>query len=492
MLIVFLIIAFMGALAIRLYDLTDLPLDFHATRQLQSMLKARGMYESSAPNIVEWQRELAVKQWKTMPTEEPEIVEHLAAFTYKVIGEENLWFPRFYSILFWIVGGVGLYLLLKHLVNTDGAVIGLLFYLFVPYGITASRAFMPDPLMLALIIWGLWALMHWKEKPGWGRAVLAGLLCGAAVYVKLTAVFYIAGGILGVALGEFGFKKAISQLQFWVIGILAILPGLTYNWLGIYVFKFIGQDAVQNRILTGMLKDPVSYLNWNNLIGVVVGFAAFLLSLAGIFLLRIRKARSLVIGLWAGYLIFGFFFIYYYTTHDYYHLPIIVLVSIGLAAIGETVIAKMSEFIRPKWFANFLLLAVLLVGMGEVCWQVRNDLKRTDYRPQAAFWAALGEKLRGTTSLAMSEDYNGQLSYWGWYDASYMPEIAELTHLELSGHESGVAETFKIASQGKEFFLVTMLDDLEKEPEFKAYLYQTYPIYDQGKGYVIFDLRQGQ
>ena len=30
-------------LAIRLYDLSDLPLDFHPTRQLLSHLKARGM-----------------------------------------------------------------------------------------------------------------------------------------------------------------------------------------------------------------------------------------------------------------------------------------------------------------------------------------------------------------------------------------------------------------------------------------------------------------
>ena len=39
-----LIIILSLGLAIRLYDLTDLPLDFHPTRQMLSALKARGMY----------------------------------------------------------------------------------------------------------------------------------------------------------------------------------------------------------------------------------------------------------------------------------------------------------------------------------------------------------------------------------------------------------------------------------------------------------------
>jgi len=168
------------------------------------------------------------------------------------------------------------------------------------------------------------------------------------------------------------------------------------------------------------------------------------------------------------------------------------MVSIGLAAIAEIVIDKMKEAIRPRWFATALLCAVLLIGVGEACWQVRNQLKRTDYRPQAEFWASLGEKLRGTTSLAMSEDYNGRLSYWGWYDAAYMPEAAELSHRALAGHGADAIETFKAAAQGKEFFLVTLLDDLEQATDLKEYLYQTYPLYDQGEGYLIFDLRESQ
>ena len=455
------------------------------------MLKSRGMYDATVSNMGEVQKQTAITQWKTLPTEEPEVVETLAVITYRIIGHEEVWFPRFYSCLFWLLGGVGLYLLLARMFNPGGAVLGTLFYLFVPYGILASRTFMPDPLMLALLVWSIWAVFRWSEQPTWAKCILAGVLCGLTIYVKATAVFYIAGAIIAMALGQFGFKKAIRQIQLWVMGILAILPGFLYNLLGIYVFKFISSDATYNRIVLKELANPVSYLQWNNMVGTVVGFAVFLLAIAGVFMISQRKTRSLVCGLWIGYFVFGFFFIYYYTSHDYYHLPLIVLVAIGLAAFGEGVLRKANEIIRPGWFAKVLLISLLFIGIGESVWQVRNDFKRTDYRPQVQFWAALGKKLQGSTSLALTEDYNGRLSYWGWYNASYMPDLNELAHRALTGHEAGMAQTFAALAQGKDFFLVTMLDDLDAEPEFKQMLYQTYPIYGQGKGYVIFDLRQG-
>ena len=45
------ILLFGLGLAVRLFDVTDLPLDFHPTRQLLSALKARGMYDQTAPGI---------------------------------------------------------------------------------------------------------------------------------------------------------------------------------------------------------------------------------------------------------------------------------------------------------------------------------------------------------------------------------------------------------------------------------------------------------
>ena len=155
------LLLFVGSLAIRLYDIDDLPLDFHPTRQLFSALKARGIYAQSQPNLPDWQREIAIRQWKKEATIEPEIVEHLAAWTYRLVGEENLLYPRVYSILFWELGGLFLFLAARRLVSQNGALLTLAFYLYLPYGIFASRSFQPDPLMVALLSAFIWAFFAW-------------------------------------------------------------------------------------------------------------------------------------------------------------------------------------------------------------------------------------------------------------------------------------------------------------------------------------------
>ena len=81
--------------AIRLYDLTDLPLDFHPTRQLLSALKARGMYYQtlSTGDVSAEQRSFAIQQWKVRASVEPVFFERIVAFTYRFTGEQ-VWVAR--------------------------------------------------------------------------------------------------------------------------------------------------------------------------------------------------------------------------------------------------------------------------------------------------------------------------------------------------------------------------------------------------------------
>ena len=154
-----LLVIFILGFAIRLYDLTDLPLEFHSTRQMLSALKARGMYYQtlSASEVPAEQRSFAIQQWKIRASVEPEIFERIVAFTYQFTGEQ-VWIARIYSSLFWLIGALFLFLLARDLTSTDGALAATAFYLFSPYAILASRSFQPDPLMVMLIIIFLWAV----------------------------------------------------------------------------------------------------------------------------------------------------------------------------------------------------------------------------------------------------------------------------------------------------------------------------------------------
>ncbi|MCL4824230.1 MAG: glycosyltransferase family 39 protein, partial [Anaerolineales bacterium] len=130
--LVVLVVLFVTAAAIRLYDLTDLPLDFHPTRQLFSALKARGMYYETLADAPADQRAFAIQQGRLRATIEPEILERLTVFTWKFTGEQ-LWVARIYSSLFWLLGGIFIYLLARDLFSKDGALFAAAFYLLLPY-----------------------------------------------------------------------------------------------------------------------------------------------------------------------------------------------------------------------------------------------------------------------------------------------------------------------------------------------------------------------
>ncbi|MDP3184891.1 MAG: glycosyltransferase family 39 protein, partial [Anaerolineales bacterium] len=162
---------------------------------------------------------------------EPPVMEIIVSQTYRLTGE-HLWIARIYSSLFWVLGGLALFLLIRELASSGAAIIGTLVYLFAPYGVIASRAFQPDPLMVALIVFAIWALFRWQNTSKWKWAILFGLFGGLALLVKNLSVFIVVGGFAGVILGARGLKRSIRDPHVWVMGGLLVLPTAVYTIYG--------------------------------------------------------------------------------------------------------------------------------------------------------------------------------------------------------------------------------------------------------------------
>jgi MFS family permease len=486
---ILLLVCFAGALAVRLVDLTDLPLDFHPTRQLQSMLKARGMYYQTLTDVPDWQKQLAISQWHTQPIQEPEVMEHLAVFSYEIAGAEYLWIPRLYSILFWMIGGIGLFTLIRAMVGTGGAFVGTVFYLFSQFGAIASRSFQPDPLMVMFIILGMWALYRWYQNPTWTWTVIAGLLCGLAIYIKSPAIFFIAGGIAGLLIGDRGLKKTVRDPKVWLLGFLAFLPALVYHILGTFILHFLGSDYYNQRLYPELLLNPLSYIQVSALIQSVVGFPAFLIALLGTFLLATRRARSLLAGLWVGYFLFCAVFIYFASSHTYYHLPLILIVAVGIGAVAQVLI----DHLRAIWVKSWvyaLVIGLVLFYAGQQAYTVRSTLRSVDYRPEATFWQNLGNELRSYSVVGITPDYGFRMQYWGWDNIENWPTTGDFAKSALTGGQENLAALFADKTTGKQLFLVTDMTQLDLQPALKEILYSDYPVFDQGSGYIIFDLRK--
>lgn len=477
---------FATGLAVRLYDLTDLPLDFHPTRQLHSALMARGMYYQNAPQAIpDWQREMAVKQWKLEAIIEPPFMEWLTAQTYRLLGSDPLWVPRLYSILFWMAGGIGLFLLARQITNLDGAVIGLAYFLMLPFAVIASRSFQPDPLMTALMVFAFWAALRWREKPGWDRAILAGVFGALAILCKAVASFFIGGVWLGLVLLDFGLRKAMRSPQFWLILVLTMFPYGLYHFYGVYVSGFL-LPQLSGRFFPQLWLSPAFYLGWSAKIENTVGAGWVLLAFLGTFLIKPSPARALVLGGWLGYVIYSLALPHHTMTHDYYQLPLIALVALGASCAFSGMARQLNG---PRWLLLSVTHLVLIAGVILNGYQAYSILKRVDYRGEANFWQMLGEKVGHDTRVtALTPDYGARLAYWGWVIPNNWPTLADLKYQGLDQMEDFSA-FLNGQTEGRDYFLITLLDELERQPQLKELLFLWYPLVDQGPGYLIFDTK---
>ncbi|GAB4417456.1 MAG: hypothetical protein Kow002_03860 [Anaerolineales bacterium] len=490
-----LLLLFSTALAIRAYDITDLPLDFHPSRQLFSAIKARGMFYETLPDAPAARREFAMQQAKTKVTIEPEIMEHIAVFFYRQTGREQLWIPRMIAALFWLTGGIFVYLLARDLTSTDGAMLALAFYLFVPYGIFASRSFQPDPLMVMLIVAFWWLIFRWassslpfKDGPGvrgsWRYAVLAGLVGGLAIFVKFVAAFFVIGGALGALLGRFRLRELFRHPQVWTMAVLGMIPGIAWILYGKFVLGLF-ENGMSGRFIPSLLVSPSFYLQWQVKAAAVAGGIGIMLGLLGL-LLSQGSVRAFLTGIWGSYVVFGLYFNYHISTHDYYSLPLIPVVALSLAVLGERFFVNLAEA-GQGWVRSAILL-VLLYGIFSTVWDVRNQMKSIDYRPQEAMWIEIGETLQDHAVIALTQDYGTWLAYWGWQRATIWPSYGDLYQASARGNPKDIQSLFDEAAASKTYFLVTDMEDLKKQPELRARL-DEFPIAAQGEGYLIYALQ---
>lgn len=484
-----LIILFVLGFAIRMVDLTDPPLDFHPTRQLRSAIIARSLYYRSLPETDDWHRQVAVSQYTGEGIIEPLVMETIVATTYRVIGSDPVWVARIYSSLFWVIGGLGIYFLTSAMTSPDGGVLATAYYLFIPFGIIASRSFQPDPLMVMLIVFALWAVYYWYRKPSWKTAILAGVLAGLAMFVKAVALFPILFAFAAFFLVSKGFKNAIKDPQIWLIAGLSILPMIAYTVYGVYIMGSM-ESQFLGRFFPEMWRDLGFYFQWEDMATGIVGYGPVFLALLGTLLFSNWGLRALGIGLWIGYFLFGMTFPYHFTTHSYYHLPLIPIVAITLAPVGALLLKPLAE-LKPKIIFQIAVIGILFSAIALKAWDVRLDLAREDFRHEPAHWANIGEVLDHNPSVVgLVHDYGNRLTYYGWVTPKIWPPLGQQNIRTLQGKPAiEVKEWFDERAGNKDFFLVTMKNQFEKQPELKKLLEDNFPIYAEGDGYLIYDLR---
>lgn len=460
-------------LGARLYDLKDPPLDYASTRQLRSALIARGKYYPLAREAPQWKREMASRQGGFSMIE-PTVMETLVAGTYWVVGGEHVWIARIYSSVFWVLGGVAVYQLAREMVGANGAMVGLMYYIFAPFGVIASRSFQPDPLMTGAITFAWWAFYRWHQEHSWGWAVSAGLFAGLAMFVKSTSVFFLLGGMGVLVLMRQGLKNALKDLQVWLIVALSALPVLTYHLYGLFIVGAL-QQQFRGRFFPEMLTEAQFYRQLLNAVGTVVGHELLLLpALLGLILLREKEKVGYVLGIGGGYLIYILAFSYHSTTHYYYHLPFIPLVALTLASFSHFLIDRLHHPITNN-LMRAGMAAILLLGVGGTYYRLHQE----SYRHEPGwYWKVTDEVDRQANIAVLSQDYGNRIAYYGWIKPKVWLGV---------GDSGDFQQEFRRFIENMDYFIITRTRDLERQEKLHDRLSQ-YQIHAQGGGYIIFDL----
>lgn len=489
---------FILGLGIRLYDLTDQPLDFHATRQLRGAIIARGMYYKLLPSADPETRHLAISFWNSTGQYEPSILEQIVSYTYLLMGGENLWVSRIYTILFWIIGGITLLpLAWRMMANAPtsatanksafgplgAALVATGYYLILPFGVQASRSFQPDPGMVMGIVLSIYSLYRWSEKQSWRWVVLTGILAGLAVLVKVVAAYIVAGAAAAMVLHILGIRRFWRNPQVWCMALLMIAPSAIFyiNRPG-RAYAYFSSWTIS---LSYLLLDPSFYVRWFSFISSLMGLTVIIISLIGVLISRPRN-RALLLGLWIGYAIYGLTLPYQMYTHNYYHLQLIPILALSLAPVAQAILAKVGQQ-EKIW--QVLFFGVVLVGFAFPSWVALTVQSREDYRNEPAYWQEIASNLPTDGKiLALTQTYGYRLMYYGWRKVTLWPTRGEKNLAELRGKSKEFDELFAKRTQDKNYFLITAFGQFKDQPDLRQTLYDGYPLIAEGDGYLIFDL----
>ncbi len=499
---------------LRLLDLTDPPLDFHPTRQLRNSIIARGIYYDLLPNADASTRALAASIARVPARYEPPVTETLVAVIFLAAGGESTMVPRLYGTIFWLLAGLCLYDLARRITDSPvAALLSLAYFLVLPFAVQASRSFQPDPLMTASAFIGIYFLYRWSEsltqiqdtdntdftdsstkkeiksvssaksvsKESWKFAFLAAVLIGFATFVKIFIGFIVGGAAVAIVL--FTLKRRFWRSpQVWTMAAIMVIPA--------FLFYFTGDRGNSTEYITNwsldMLKLITSgdfYTKWLAFLGSLFGQTFIFLSLAGT-LLAAPRGRALLIGLWAGYLLYGLSVPFQMYTHSYYHIQLTPIIALGLSPLIEAVARKGSGEKRI-WQIALTVLTVAVIGFQ--AYVARSVLFAEDFRAEPAYWQTVGEAIPADSDvITLAQDFGYRLMYYGWRRVDLWPLASGLA--ELRGNQINAEKTFAEMAAGKDYFLVTSFNQLDKQPDLKKIL-DGFPIAAQGDGFILYDLK---
>jgi 4-amino-4-deoxy-L-arabinose transferase-like glycosyltransferase len=481
-----LLVAFLlaAALLLRLDGITRPSV---ASRELYGGLLARQYYFGDGEGLSPPKHRVVQELGRVFNPIEPPVLNLASAGGFHLTGGENLWLPRLYSALFWVVGGVFLYRIALRLTTNPGALIALALYLFWPFGVWISRRGMPDAMMVSLLLASTLTVIRYWERPSLARLVTAGLVSSLATAAKPgVALIFLVVLFVVLALWNRAFRATLRNGGLPLFIALASAVAVTYYVYGTYVRDFLSGESA-SRLEPHLLTTGWFWKGWWSMITTSVPFPQQqgLLALVALAASCIGVAaasgmtRAILIGLWLGYVAFGLTFTYHIATHSYYSLPLIPILALSIGVLAGLVL----ERLKAVPIARGVLIALVAVGIGTAAF--KSQIVLTSENPQrlVADYRRIGEVTSHTThALVIDQLLVSPISYWGWVVANYWYEPTPSRDLPPSGGPSPGIDPSQYS-----FLVVMDVTELQAEPKLRAFT-RDLPVVAKTSDYAVFDL----
>ena len=526
---VILVVSFIVAAAVRLYNIDAAKLYFYATRPYYSFCIARHFYYEGTESIPDWKRDIAAINKEALDDKEPPLTEYLVSRIWRACRSENHWAPSFVCSIFWLIGGIFVFLIAKKYTTVVAAAIATAFYLLCPFGIVMSRSFQPESLMTMMFLAGIYTIFNYYEKPSTKRLFIMAIVSGLAILAKVLVIFPIWAAFIAAGICKKGFRKTIFSLDHFVFELIGIMPGfLYYAYLTLFTDEL--KTVAQSAIAPSLLLTSYFWTGWLNQLACVTGLVPLAGAIVGVFLVRAKLIRSLLIGLLGGYFVYGLVFSADTPTQGYKQIHMVPIVALALAPVialfGKHLIQRDSRGRLPAVIIILLLLTALLgalVSIKKSAFGSENKYTKfcldltyksfglePDYLSQFSNdypeFIERAEKIGDvvnhsdktiTLGLTVPLWYYGHYAGYRWPPYRHWPFPDEISSMGTGAkwrkyRGLSAEELFEqhFSRFAPEYFVVTALEDFEKQKTLREFLAKKSTILVQSDQYLIFDLTE--
>lgn len=479
-----------AALLLRVDGLTTPSL---STRELHNALLAREYYFGSGAGLPPWKQHVLNDLRGSVQPVEPPVLDHLAAWGFRLLGGEHLWFPRLVSALLWVIGGIFLYLIALRITSREGALVALALYLFWPYGVLISRLYIPDPMMVALLLAGALAVITYWERPSPRRLAAASGVAALATAAKPgIALVFLAALFAALAVSQRSLWRALKRGTLPLFISLAAAPTAAYWVYGTYVHTFLASEGdTAHRIEPHLITTGWFWRGWWQQLSIMLPFpqpqrALALIplgaGLAGLIVVRTRPARAILAGLVLGYVAYALAVAGYTATNAYYALPLIPILALAIGALAGFLVQR-SGGAGPRARQAALVLVLLVAAIG-----VYKSRPAAVDRTVIADYQRIGEITGHTTNaVIVDERLRTPAMYYGWIVGHYWYQPTPDQDLPASGDPfPGWIDPARAA-----YLVVVDVAELRTEHRLRA-ITSNLPVVARTDRYAVFDVRGGR